>query len=140
MESKVCTTCKLDKPLEEFYKHKKGKFGRNSRCKKCSYKKRREHWMENREKYVHSSKVHREKTDSGVYCIKASNGTYVGQSKNIQLRISNHKSIKNSLTPVESIIEWKILEKVQDSRERLIREEYWIKKLKPTLNTNLTEF
>lgn len=140
MESKVCATCKVDKPLEDFHKHKNGKFGRNFRCKKCAYEKRRDHWVKNRDKYVESSKLHRERTDSGIYFVKASNGTYVGQSKNIQLRIANHKSIKNTLSPVESIIEWKILEKVQDSRERLVREEYWIKKLKPTLNQLCSAF
>ena len=131
---KVCNTCEVEKPLEEFHKHKSGKFGRNSRCKKCAYKKRREHWVNNRDKYVESSKVHREKTDSGVYFIKASNGTYVGQSKNIQLRIANPRSAKTSLTAVDTIIDWKILEQVQDQRQGFVREEYWIKELKPTLN------
>jgi hypothetical protein len=33
---KVCSKCKVEKPLEEFHKHKATKDGRQSYCKKCS--------------------------------------------------------------------------------------------------------
>lgn len=33
--TKVCTTCKQEKPETEFGKHKLGKSGINPRCKKC---------------------------------------------------------------------------------------------------------
>lgn len=36
METKVCTKCYEEKLLEEFYKLKKGKFGRTSICKRCT--------------------------------------------------------------------------------------------------------
>ena len=134
MESKVCTTCKVDKPLEEFFKNRNGKFGRNPSCKECSYNNRKQHWVKNRDKYVESSRKHREKCTKGIYFIKASNGTYVGQSYAIELRISAHKSEKNYLTPIDKILEWEVLEEVQNKRERLNREKHWIKKLKPTLN------
>jgi hypothetical protein len=39
---KVCTKCGGDKPLEDFYKHKLGKFGRQGWCKECYYKNDRE--------------------------------------------------------------------------------------------------
>ncbi len=32
---KTCTSCKTIKPLSEYHKHSKGKFGRASRCKGC---------------------------------------------------------------------------------------------------------
>lgn len=35
--SKTCTACDKEKPLEEFYKTKLGKYGRQSVCKECSY-------------------------------------------------------------------------------------------------------
>ena len=35
VDSKVCTKCKLDLPLSEFYKKKAGRLGLNSRCKSC---------------------------------------------------------------------------------------------------------
>ena len=33
--SKVCSGCNVDKPLEDYYGHKKGKFGKRSKCKAC---------------------------------------------------------------------------------------------------------
>ena len=33
--SRVCTGCKIDKPLEEFHKCKQSKRGRQSQCKEC---------------------------------------------------------------------------------------------------------
>lgn len=35
---KTCTTCLIEKPLDEFHKHKAGKFGVRSICKSCSKK------------------------------------------------------------------------------------------------------
>lgn len=35
VQTKPCTKCKVDKPLEEYYNHKKGKFGKQPRCKSC---------------------------------------------------------------------------------------------------------
>lgn len=32
---KICTSCDEEKPLEEFYKSKRGKQGRHARCKRC---------------------------------------------------------------------------------------------------------
>ena len=32
---KVCTVCEESKPLEEYYEHPNGKFGRQARCKTC---------------------------------------------------------------------------------------------------------
>jgi hypothetical protein len=34
-DSKVCTKCRVDKPLEEFYVAKKGRLGRFAHCKVC---------------------------------------------------------------------------------------------------------
>jgi hypothetical protein len=32
---KICSTCKIEKPIIEFSENKSGKFGRYSKCKKC---------------------------------------------------------------------------------------------------------
>lgn len=46
-----CTICKLVKPLEEFNKSKKGKYGHDAQCKKCRYTKTgRAHFLRNKEK------------------------------------------------------------------------------------------
>ena len=34
-KSKICTGCDEDKPLEDFPKHKKGKYGHYYQCKVC---------------------------------------------------------------------------------------------------------
>lgn len=47
---KVCTKCKLEKPLSEFYNHKKGKHGKRPRCKPCSEEDKKEYYEKNRSK------------------------------------------------------------------------------------------
>lgn len=49
-ETIECTTCKEVKPEEEFYKHKKGKYGREKYCKPCRLKYARKYREENRDK------------------------------------------------------------------------------------------
>lgn len=34
-QSKICTKCGLDRPLSEYHKHKRGKYGLQPRCKTC---------------------------------------------------------------------------------------------------------
>lgn len=36
-ESKICSQCNQSKPLEDFYRYKKGAFGRRAACKACVY-------------------------------------------------------------------------------------------------------
>jgi len=38
MITKICSKCKLPKPLEEFSKRKNGKYGRDHHCKECASK------------------------------------------------------------------------------------------------------
>jgi len=35
MITKICSTCKIEKPIIEFSENKSGKFGRYSKCRKC---------------------------------------------------------------------------------------------------------
>lgn len=41
MQTKICLTCGIDKSLDQFSKHKTGKYGRNPHCKKCESEMRR---------------------------------------------------------------------------------------------------
>ena len=50
--SKVCTRCKEDKPLSKFHSHKKGKFGKRSKCKVC-YNKDVQTWRDKNPDKVH---------------------------------------------------------------------------------------
>lgn len=65
MSTKICTKCKLDKPLSDFYKLTRAPDGHQYHCKACSavyvtawlkrhpeYSRRKEHWRKrNRAKY-----------------------------------------------------------------------------------------
>lgn len=46
--NKICTKCKVSKPLEDYHKHKKGLHGRQSECKKCAFKRRKKYNIDNR--------------------------------------------------------------------------------------------
>tara|TARA_A100001201_G_C3941773_1_gene156767 strand:+ start:24 stop:539 length:516 start_codon:yes stop_codon:yes gene_type:complete len=72
---------------------------------------------------------------SGVYLVEAKNGSYVGQSHRIEWRCKYEHGNNNSPnSPVKNLKSFKILEVVEDKQLRLEREQYWINKLKPTLN------
>lgn len=46
-----CTICKLIKPLEEFGRSSKGKYGHDAQCKKCKYAKTgRKNYLESKER------------------------------------------------------------------------------------------
>jgi hypothetical protein len=56
---KVCSRCKQEKDLTEFYKSKKGKYGYYSYCKLCERKRRRSE--ERTEEYYEYHRSHSEK-------------------------------------------------------------------------------
>lgn len=62
---KECTVCKTTKPLEEFGKSNKGKYGHDAQCKKCKYAKTgRAHFLRNKEKcYENAAKWHAKNRD-----------------------------------------------------------------------------
>lgn len=47
---KTCTKCKIEKPLEEFSKHRKNKDGLQYKCKTCTTIYNQEYYQENKEK------------------------------------------------------------------------------------------
>lgn len=71
MNSKVCRNCKIEKPLDMFYKQARGLFGRQSFCKLCRHdvyevkdkcKEYKSDWLkENKEKANAASKRWRDK-------------------------------------------------------------------------------
>jgi len=50
---KTCTECKKTKPLEEYKKHKAGRFGRGSKCKDCERERQRA-WRARNPDYMRS--------------------------------------------------------------------------------------
>lgn len=49
METKICTTCKLEKLIDEYHKDKKSKDGHHNSCKKCVSEKSKKHYIKNKE-------------------------------------------------------------------------------------------
>lgn len=62
METKICTKCKQEKLLEEFYFKNKEKNIKNSRCKICCEQSRnsKKHYQEYKDNYILRNKVRRE--------------------------------------------------------------------------------
>jgi len=58
---KICTKCGIEKSIDEFSKHKRGKNGLNCWCKKCYSEYHKEHYQINIEKNREQSKQWRKK-------------------------------------------------------------------------------
>ena len=70
----------------------------------------------------------------GVYLATFDKGTYVGQGRLIH-RERFHKYGRSNVNSGDMILlDFIVLEYIQDETKRLKRERYWINKLKPTLN------
>ena len=52
METKVCSICKVEKPIDEFYSQKGHKFGVMSLCKQCFNHLCIKRWKNRKKKYV----------------------------------------------------------------------------------------
>jgi len=157
---KQCTKCGETKAIKLFYKGKAYKDGYRSECKVCLKEYHKKHnqnphvrvykakhamnWRsKNMDKYLTMHKHHVNKSGSGVYYILTDGGDYIGESKTIQARIYSHSvsTLQNNslIAGNYKIISWKILEEVVPNKELLReREAYWIKKLNPSLNVQLS--
>ena len=60
MEKRICSKCKIPKDYGEFNKNKTGKYGLNSRCKKCIIEYNKKYYKRNDEKRKKQSKEWRE--------------------------------------------------------------------------------
>jgi hypothetical protein len=160
---KECYKCKLTKEYTEFSKDIAQKDKLKYKCKSCIKLYTKLYGQNNKDKIKSYDKIYYQVSKSiklnstyqwgnklqGVYKITSDNLVlYVGQSKQLNNRISKHKSfIKNPDS------KWNIHKKLYDtintqypnytisiieecSVDKLIeRENYWINELKPILNT-----
>jgi hypothetical protein len=152
---KKCTKCSETKELTEFY-------SRGSFCKSCKSKWQKTWYSNNIERIKQQQKNYRENNKeylapkhhqcnkewatkiSGVYGIFNNECLYVGESKRVNARLSDHKYYihhpeskihKNNpiyhLLSQHTHLEFRILEETPNHRER---EKYWINQLKPKYN------
>lgn len=69
IKKKICLKCGIEKPLSDFWKDKRGKFGVKGRCKECRNRQRREEYKINPEKFKKNQKKF-EKSEKGQAYIK----------------------------------------------------------------------
>lgn len=63
-QSRLCSKCGIEKPLNEFYNKKEGKYGKASYCKTCHSVKRKENYQRRREESnIRSKKYYEEHKD-----------------------------------------------------------------------------
>jgi len=148
---KTCSKCSLSYSLDEFPNNKKTKDGKGSWCKSCcklynnqtkEYKrvKALQYYYQNKEKCNQQQKNSSTKIAPGVYMIKniLTGDFYIGESTQPQKRFWQHCSDKSNntskyfLNKKEELI-WGIIEHCNPNQLK-VKEEYWIKTLKPTLN------
>jgi len=75
------------------------------------------------------------KMQPGVYRLWTEDGDYIGESIKMERRVWNHKEWNDKSPVNKPILGWEVLEVIHDEIFRKKREIYWIKKLKPTLNS-----
>lgn len=74
--TKVCRTCKEEKPISEFHKHKTTRDRLNGECKKC-HRARAQKWAEeNRDRAAAASRRHRAKLDPEVAAERVRRSNY----------------------------------------------------------------
>lgn len=126
MNTKICTKCKEDKPLEKFAKHKR-KPGKSSWCKACirEYGKKYRDCPEKRERIILKQKKWRE--SNRLRCKKSNSETYLKSRKElsdhyIKLLLSDSGSEFNLLyrdiTPELINLKRKQLKLKRDVKER----------------------
>lgn len=89
LETKICAKCKVDKPLEEYHKHKREKDGLQSICKQCL----KLYYLENREKAKQNSRQYNASNKDSIKQYHENNKERIGQAQK-QWRSNNQKYIK----------------------------------------------
>ena len=108
---KCCTKCSVEKPLTEFYKHKKMLDGLENHCKQCRNLNSKIYYSTNLDSCKNVRKEYQKNNfgkwkgyikkwatkKSGVYeWYEGDISLYIGQSKQLNQRLSNHKSYFNN--------------------------------------------
>lgn len=80
----------------------------------------------------------RRRMPGGVYFIQTDKGSYIGQSDHVDFRLMQHQ-YTNVDGKGAKVLDFYVIEQIDDRDKRLEREKYWIQKLKPDLNIQFTE-
>jgi hypothetical protein len=96
---KICTRCKEDKPISEFYKHKAGKNGIAASCKDCSKKSIRENYEKNKIRINKYNREYHSKNRASIILVQAAyrkDNKISIAARNAEWRSENKESLKAS--------------------------------------------
>ena len=66
METKICTKCKLPKKLSEFNETSNINLSYRSDCKECQKKYSKEHYDNNKQRYLDNQKIRRDRNKKSL--------------------------------------------------------------------------
>ena len=66
MQTKICSKCGRELPLDNFYKYNRGKYGVFSECKDCYKARVKEYYEQNKEKIILRTKEYQEKNKEQI--------------------------------------------------------------------------
>ena len=165
MDTKKCTRCEGDFPVESYHYSNKSRGIRKSVCKNCSYIYAQEsiakdpiayyHYMkrymrENPERYPGNHISKSIPTECGVYKISCvlTDDSYIGCSSNIRDRIYKHRKAygrgkQQNLYKLIREYGWEAFDvevlELCDRKMLFVRETHYIQEHKPNLNNNKTK-
>ncbi len=131
---KRCNTCHIDKPLDSFYNDRtNSNDGKRAKCKVCQKAFRRNSkWYRDQ----HSLEVELKKP-LGVYLATFDKGTYVGEGV-LYSRERVHKYGRSHVNKGGmKLLDFKVLQYIDNKAIRKQAEKIWIGKLNPSLNALL---
>src|SRR5687767_4394323 len=70
MKTKVCSKCNIELEISQFHKAKHHTDGLQSRCKRCQKEYHREHYLNNRTKYISKAAAYIKKARTVFYGLK----------------------------------------------------------------------
>lgn len=74
MDTKVCSKCKIEKPITEFYKNKLKSDGLQSECKECHNNRHQSYYSVNKEKRLEQKRKMRKEIHEYIVRIKSEEG------------------------------------------------------------------
>ena len=121
--SKICTKCKIEKSISEYYKHKGGKYGIKGRCKLCKkdeYEKNKEIIIKKQKEYYEKNKEKNKEKNREMRNRKAREYYKNNQEKNREMR--NRKAREYYHKNIDKIKKNRETQEYKENRNKNIKE------------------
>jgi hypothetical protein len=106
MLTKVCTTCKVEKSVDSYYKQKLGKYNVTAECKCCSAVRTKAYYQDNKEVFAVYSKVYYQDNKEFL-------AAYRSAYKKANPHLVNADSAKRKSTKLKATPAWADLEAIK---------------------------